>query len=838
MDLYEAHCARDRVFYDAPGTAETGGYLADLPPVPAGWRLLHRDGWVVLHPADDLPAQGWKVHVSATVDNAPRVLRATWEHCVAHRRSFKFLRDPSVLLAQNAKYADRSGSGKFIAIYPRDEAELADTLDELGTTLDGEHGPYILSDLRWRDGPLYVRYGGFAERWCIGEDGQPAMAIEDDTGRLVPDVRVPAFRPPPWVTLPAPLQRQLADLTLDDQRVPFEVQRVLHFSNAGGVYLADDLRHGTVVVKEARPHAGLDQDARDAVHRLRRERWALQHLAGLACVPGFLDHHRVWDHEFLVQEYVEGETLHQHVLEHHPFLDPAPTPEAVADYTEWALTVLGHVAAGLDSLHARGVIFGDLQPRNVVARPDGTVVFVDFELASTVDAFERPALGVPGYAAPPDRQGPAIDRYALGCLRIGLFLPLTEVIGWHADKVEELLDEIERSFPVPASFRDEVLGDLGIGRSTGRRSWRGSCWLPGEPPDWPALRESLVAAIDASATPERPDRLFPGDPAQFQPGGGVNLANGAAGVLWARHAAGVPRNPEHERWLLAALDRQPAMGPGLYDGWCGIALALDTLGEHGAGRDALARGAGRPLARSDDHSAFSGASGIALTLLHFGAGDEALRIAERLTTDLERDPIGRSRPGLLHGWTGPALLFIRLFEATADERWLDRAERALRRDLAGCTWTDETLQSQDDGRVLPYLGIGSAGVGIVLAELLDHRPSEPLAADLAGIRRAAVGRLVIQSGLFNGRAGLLLSLHHRRRGEQPALARHVADLGWHAVPYRGHVAFVGDQLMRLSMDLATGSAGVLLALAAVIGDRPAGLPFLTAHPTTPQEGGE
>ena len=29
---------------------------------------------------------------------------------------------------------------------------------------DGRAGAYILSDLRWGSGPLYVRYGGFAKR--------------------------------------------------------------------------------------------------------------------------------------------------------------------------------------------------------------------------------------------------------------------------------------------------------------------------------------------------------------------------------------------------------------------------------------------------------------------------------------------------------------------------------------------------------------------------------------------------------------------------------------------------------------------------------------------------
>ncbi len=60
----------------------------------------------------------------------------------------------------------------------------------------------------------------------------------------------------------------------------------------------------------------------------------------------------------------------------------------------------------------------------------------------------------------------------------------------------------------------------------------------------------------------------------------------------------------------------------------------------------------------------------------------------------------------------------------------------------------------------------------------------------------------------------------------PVVAGHVSRLAWHAMTYEGHLAFPGDQLLRLSMDLATGSAGVLLALGAAFGEKPAHLPFL------------
>lgn len=66
---------------------------------------------------------------------------------------------------------------------------------------------------------------------------------------------------------------------------------------------------------------------------------------------------------------------------------------------------------------------------------------------------------------------------------------------------------------------------------------------------------------------------------------------------------------------------------------------------------------------------------------------------------------------------------------------------------------------------------------------------------------------------------------------------HVRRLAWHAVRYRDGLAFPGDQLFRLSTDLGTGTAGVLLSLAAALTQARAGLPFLTTDlPGRPSQG--
>uniref|UniRef100_UPI000A7B00E8 class III lanthionine synthetase LanKC n=1 Tax=Streptomyces acidiscabies TaxID=42234 RepID=UPI000A7B00E8 len=465
MDAYR------RVMFLAPGTPffdrteadasdPDDDFLASEPP--ADWSCHTGTDWTMLTPHGyQLPAQGWKVHVSATSENARTVLDRSWEWLVGQRMAFKFIRSRQVLSRRNGKYGDRGASGKFITIYPEDEARLASVLGELGELLDGERGPYILSDLRWRSGPLYVRYGGFVARVMKTAKGETVPCIEDPEGRLVPDVRGPSFRPPEWVTIPeclAPAMEARNAGTLHD--FPYRAERALHFSNGGGVYRGTDTRTGEpVLLREARPLAGIDTHGEDAVARLVRERDCLERLAGLPWVPRLIEARVGHEHHFLVREFVEGETLAIRTTRDNP-ASPGADPSRTADYTRWAIDALNQIDEGIQAMHARGVIFGDLHPGNIMVRPDDSIAFIDLETATT-DLTSRQIHAAPGFAAPPTHRGTAIDRYALGCLRIALFTPLTSLLAWGPEKLDQLIDLIESRYPVPGDFGAKVRADLG-----------------------------------------------------------------------------------------------------------------------------------------------------------------------------------------------------------------------------------------------------------------------------------------------------------------------------------------------------------------------------------------
>ncbi|MBM9510645.1 class III lanthionine synthetase LanKC [Actinacidiphila acididurans] len=929
--------------------------------VPAGWRTLRNGDWLHVdpeHSVDRYAMQGWKIHVSATLRNADKIAAEVWDYCVPRDIPFKFVPSAQLLHLRNSKYAGRDTSGKFVTVYPADEEHLKVILEELGDLLDGEDGPYILTDLRWREGPLYVRYGAFAKRYCVGPHGTLVPAVENAEGVLVPDDRSPAFHVPDWVTLPDVLAPHLAArnaTTVAD--LPYRIEKALHFSNGGGVYAGTDLRTGEqVVLKEARPHAGLAADGADAVARLERERDALERLAGTGVAPAVRDWFTIGDHRFLVMDFLDGKPLNSFFGHRHPLLAPEPDPRAVEDYTAWALRIHAAVEKAVAAVHERGVVFNDLHMFNIMVGPDEeSVALLDFEAAAAASDNARQSVAHPGFVAPPDRRGTAVDHYALACLRLALFLPATTLLAIDRSKAAHLAEVIAAEFPVPLDFLAEAVAEItgegrrvpvaaGVGSEgaasasvattasvpaaagstaavTGPRASTASVpttagstsaatavvpapvapaasgsgpatsaaslvrvparYLPADPVDWPGARDAMATAIMASATPDRTDRLFPGDIAQFADGGGLGLAHGAAGVLYAFAAAGLPRYEEGERWLLRRLDPPPhGIGLGLYDGVAGIAWTLDRLGHTDRAVDLMHT----LLAENWRHLAsdlYGGLAGIGLVLDHLGrtTGDTELRdraleaagiVAGRLSA-----PPGTAarRAGLMRGATGPALLFLRLYEHTRAPALLGHAARALQLDLDSCVTTASGSLEVDEGwRTMPYVGDGSAGIGLVLddylalsagsakgsdsvtAPLNGHSTASPhsvgassnghpvTSPDPAGgdpgavgrfeearvaIVRAATSRLYAQPSLFAGRAGMIL---HLARTTAPvpsgALAAQTGALGWYGIPYAGGLAFPGHQMMRLSMDLATGTAGCLLALAAARDDHRARLPFL------------
>jgi hypothetical protein len=857
------YCLSDPAYYDAPGQLGDSAtrFSWDTGPVPDGWSRERRELWTCLLPdGRELPGQGWKIHVSATPDRAADTLETVALACLDRRVAFKFQRSLAALRFVNGKYMGREAAGKFITVYPRDDREAAELAEDLAAALAGAPGPYILSDLRIGAGPVHVRYGAFTEQWCTDADGARVPALRDPSGTLVPDDRRPVFRVPDWVALPEFVQPHLAARSaLSLRGLPYRVIEPLYFTNGGGTYLAEHRQTGQrVVLREARPDAGLDAPGADTVTRLHREHEVLRRLDGLDCVPRAYGLREAGGHTYLVEEYVEGMRLLDAIIFGHPLRFSHATPASLRDYLSWVATIIRGISLALDAIHERGIAFRDLHPANVIVRPDDTVTLIDFEYAGDLDDPRPPRVGAPGFLPPASLTGAAADQYALRAVWLMMLLPMADVIALDPGKRASLEAVARQLFSLPA--------DAGPPRPTGPvcpdgtsdRARRDEArdgeetiamLFGGAAIAWPEIRRRLICGIAQSATPHRPDRLFPGDPEVFQ-GLGTSVAHGAAGVLLALHHAGAGIPAGHAEWLLSAVRRESPRA-GLLSGTHGAALVLAELGHRDAALEALARC--DALGHATTPGLFSGMAGVALAQCELArlTGDaapldQAVAASERLDALARGEAGGDLRSptatGLLHGMAGAALLHLRLHHMTGQERFLAAARRALAHDLARCvTMPDGSVQVKAGHRHFLYMDGGSGGVALAAADYLTVRDDPELAQFTRQVLPYCGAPVVREPGLFRGRSGLLAIL--ARGGCQPLtdagpaevraqVRAQVRRLAWQAVARDGAVLIPGRMLLRFSADLATGSAGVLLALHSVFdgdGDLLALLPGVRDH---------
>ena len=222
-----------------PNLAADSEFAIARRPAPDGWERLISDDWVEYGPTElRLPSQGWKIHASACTESAEEILQAVWDYCVPRHIAFKFLRSQRPALPAQREVREPRGERQVRNDLSRrtrpNSARSSTNWARLSTAYPG---PYILSDLRWGAGPLYARYGGFAERHCVGADGD-ARGGDRGRGRRAGarpargDVLLAAVGHA--AGLPRPHLAARNSAPVDD--LPYRIERALHFSNGGGVY--------------------------------------------------------------------------------------------------------------------------------------------------------------------------------------------------------------------------------------------------------------------------------------------------------------------------------------------------------------------------------------------------------------------------------------------------------------------------------------------------------------------------------------------------------------------------------------------------------------------------
>ncbi|MCR5195639.1 MAG: serine/threonine protein kinase [Pseudobutyrivibrio sp.] len=188
--------------------------------------------------------------------------------------------------------------------------------------------------------------------------------------------------------------------------------KILNKIGQGGmsvVYLAMNERANKQwAIKEIRKDAAAASDINMA--SIKTETELLKNLShpNLPSIADIIDYE---DSILIVMDYVEGHTLKKAVDEYGP-----QPQEYVIEWAKQLCDVLGY-------LHSQNppIIYRDLKPGNIMLKPDGTIVLIDFGTArqyKSDNIEDTTCLGTRGYAAPEQfgGQGQTDARTDIYCL--------------------------------------------------------------------------------------------------------------------------------------------------------------------------------------------------------------------------------------------------------------------------------------------------------------------------------------------------------------------------------------------------------------------------------------
>jgi predicted Ser/Thr protein kinase len=372
-------------------------------------------------------------------------------------------------------------------------------------------------------------------------------------------------------------------LGTDGQIGRYVIRRRLAYGGMGTLYLAHDpVLDRTVVLKLF--HA--DLEGPDARERFVREARAVAALNNPNIVTIY-DYGEYSSQPFLVMEYIQGETLAE-LIRRRPFV-----------HTVVKVRWMEELCAAVGYAHDRGIIHRDIKPANLMIDSYGRIKVLDFGIAQmrgTLVTVATGLVGTPGYTAPEQIRGAAVDRrsdlFSIGVVSYELFA-FAEPFA--AESTHAMSHRILHEDPTPLEMVQPSL-DPELAAVVARALRRD----PDQRfPNADAMRDALanVRRRLESAEPETTMSYLP--PARDHAAAGAKPAGPAPGLTpsWSgpaqvpgptpaagRSSEGSPRTPRRATREALARQREEQV-----QGWIQLAREHAAAGEKAEARDACAQ---------------------------------------------------------------------------------------------------------------------------------------------------------------------------------------------------------------------------------------------------------
>ena len=155
----------------------------------------------------------------------------------------------------------------------------------------------------------------------------------------------------------------------------YRIVRKLGEGGMGAVWLAEDilLDRRRVAIKTLPAHIVNDRQASERLRREAQISLQLNHQ-NLAAVRAFEVNN---NQPYFVMDYVEGQTLSEHIRQYGPMADVQ------------VFDIFAPLAEALNYAHNIGVIHRDIKPTNIILKPNGDPVLLDFGVSVDIRELAR-----------------------------------------------------------------------------------------------------------------------------------------------------------------------------------------------------------------------------------------------------------------------------------------------------------------------------------------------------------------------------------------------------------------------------------------------------------------
>ncbi|WP_422115639.1 Stk1 family PASTA domain-containing Ser/Thr kinase [Brachybacterium sp. UNK5269] len=200
----------------------------------------------------------------------------------------------------------------------------------------------------------------------------------------------------------------------------YRLGRVLGTGGMAEVFLAEDTRlHRTVAVKVLRSDLARDANFQERFRREAHSAASLNHPSIVAVYDTGEEHQRTITGvevtiPYIVMEYVQGDTLREHIDPEHP-MDAHQAGE-----------IMAALLSALEYSHRAGIVHRDIKPGNIMINQAGAVKVMDFGIARAIaDATSamtatQAVMGTAQYLSPEQARGQLVDArsdiYSAACV--------------------------------------------------------------------------------------------------------------------------------------------------------------------------------------------------------------------------------------------------------------------------------------------------------------------------------------------------------------------------------------------------------------------------------------